>query len=91
MILVDPDNPPRTTVAALKSLFLLTEAEARIAQALAEGMTIKEYADKLELSEHTVRSQVKNIFRKCAVRSQAELLQLFARSTAAALSERPNC
>ena len=54
----------------------ITPAEARLAQALATGQTIKEYAAEQAVSPETARSHLKNLFRKTGCRRQVELVQL---------------
>jgi len=54
----------------------ITPAEARLAQALATGQTIKEYAATQAVSPETARSHLKNLFRKTGCRRQVELVQL---------------
>ncbi len=52
---------------------LLTTRELEIIKAIVDGLRDKDIADTLSISEHTVRSHVKSIFRKLKVstRSQA--------------------
>lgn len=80
VFVLDPDDPPELSASALRSLYQLTNAEARVARALTRGFSVNEVADRFEVSTNTVRTQLKAILRKCDVKSQAELLQLFARS-----------
>lgn len=56
--------------------YRLTPAETRLAQGLAEGLSIKELAQHHEISLHTARSQLRAIFEKTGVRRQAELVAL---------------
>lgn len=79
IFVVDPDNPPAMPTEGFEAFFGVTPAEAKVCQALADGLSIHEAADLLELSINTVRTQVKSIFRKCGVRSQAELIRLLVR------------
>lgn len=51
----------------------LTPAEARLAVALAEGLSLEEAAAKLKVSINTVRSQLQAVFAKTGIRRQAEL------------------
>jgi DNA-binding CsgD family transcriptional regulator len=62
----------------LRDLHGLTEAEAKVASALFMGRSTKEAALSLGISVNTVKAHLKGIFRKCGVRSQAELSQLLA-------------
>lgn len=54
----------------------ITPAAALLAQALATGQTIKEYAATQAVSPETARSHLKNLFRKTGCRRQVELVQL---------------
>jgi DNA-binding CsgD family transcriptional regulator len=51
----------------------LTKRETEIAELLAWGGLTKEVADKLYISQHTVKTTVKNIYRKTEVRSVGQL------------------
>lgn len=59
----------------LRSRHGLTPAEARLAQALDWGATVKEAANTFGISEGTARQQLKAIFRKVGVSRQAELIR----------------
>lgn len=50
----------------------LTEREVEILVEVAKGATNKEIAKKLFISESTVKSRLRNIFRKISVRDRAE-------------------
>jgi DNA-binding CsgD family transcriptional regulator len=51
----------------------LTKRESEIAAMVAFGGQTKEIAHKLYISEHTVKTTVKNIYRKAEVRSIGQL------------------
>jgi DNA-binding CsgD family transcriptional regulator len=51
---------------------LLTEREIEILARMAEGMTNAQIADRLVISEHTVKSHVKSILGKLGARNRAE-------------------
>lgn len=61
--------------SGLRTLFGLTEAEARMTQQLALGRTIEEYSAAQGISANTAKTHLKRIFSKVGVRRQAELLQ----------------
>ena len=65
--------------AVLQSLFDLTGAEVRVAWEIGQGRSIREIAVKNEVSENTVRNQVKAIFHKVGVERQSELAVLLGR------------
>jgi DNA-binding CsgD family transcriptional regulator len=60
----------------LHELYGLTRAQAAVARRLFSGRTIEQTAVALRLSPNTVRSHLKQIFTKCEVQSQAELMHL---------------
>ena len=51
----------------------LTKREMEIAQSVAEGLTNKEIAEKLFISQFTVETHLKNIFEKIGTRNRTEL------------------
>lgn len=53
--------------------FDLTDQEAEIVKCVAEGLSNKEIADKLFLSEGTVRNYISNILSKLALRDRTNL------------------
>ncbi|MBB3979226.1 DNA-binding CsgD family transcriptional regulator [Rhizobium azooxidifex] len=58
----------------LQANYKLTPKEARIAAAIAAGLSLREIADSDGVSYETVRSHVKNIYGKMEVSSQASLV-----------------
>jgi DNA-binding CsgD family transcriptional regulator len=62
----------------LAELYGLTRAQANVARCLYAGHSVEETAALLELSPNTVRTHLKQIFAKCEVQSQAELLHMLA-------------
>ena len=58
----------------LQANYRLTPKEARIAAAIASGLSLREIADNDGVSYETVRSHVKNIYGKMEVSSQASLV-----------------
>ncbi|MCH2109367.1 MAG: LuxR C-terminal-related transcriptional regulator [Polyangiaceae bacterium] len=57
----------------------LSSRELEIVQALSSGQRVKDIAQELIISTHTVRNHLKAIYRKLNVRSQFELISLMAR------------
>jgi DNA-binding CsgD family transcriptional regulator len=72
-------QPPERFVARL---FGLTPTEALLATLLANGLTLTEAAEKLDVTENTVRSYAKKIFAKVGVNRQTELVRLILTSVA---------
>jgi DNA-binding CsgD family transcriptional regulator len=62
----------------LAALYGLCPSEARLANELFAGRSVQQAAAALDITANTARSTLKRIFAKCAVGSQAELLQLLA-------------
>jgi DNA-binding CsgD family transcriptional regulator len=54
----------------------LTEAERRVADVVAEGLTNAKAAERLFLSRHTVDFHLRQIFRKLGIGSRVELTRL---------------
>ena len=75
--------------SVLSSLFGLTKAEARLAGKLANGLSIEDVAEKLHLSKHTLRSQLKTIFRKTNTTRQTELVKFILTSPAVFTHKEP--
>jgi DNA-binding CsgD family transcriptional regulator len=66
-------------MGALRKLFGLTPAEAKLAQALTHSRSLVEAADQLTISHETARTQLAAVFRKTSTRSQLELVRLVSR------------
>jgi DNA-binding CsgD family transcriptional regulator len=61
----------------------ISEREAEIAALLVAVNDLKGIAARLNISIHTARTQLKTVFGKTGIRSQAELIQRIARVPAA--------
>lgn len=57
----------------------LTTSEIRMAMGLAAGQTIKELSECHNVTPHTVRSHMRNIFRKTGIARQTDLVRLVYR------------
>ncbi len=66
------------TTEVLLEIYGLTRAQADVARQLYAGLSVEETAARLQLSLNTVRTHLKQIFSKCEVQSQAELLHALA-------------
>jgi len=67
---------PAPDLGAVAKSFGLTPAESRLLNQLAKGDTISKAAASLEVSEHTIRTHLQNIFAKTGVSRQTELIAL---------------
>jgi DNA-binding CsgD family transcriptional regulator len=76
LLLAAPGRRHPPSEALIRGLFDFTPAEARLARALCDTITLKNAAKCLGITEGTARTELKSIFRKTAVSSQSELLVL---------------
>ena len=74
---------PTIGVQLLRHVYGLTPAEVRVALAIAEGETIKRYAERRRVSPNTVASQLKRAFEKTGLKRQSELVRWLLLSGAA--------
>ena len=81
MLITEVAVPDAPTAELLSGLFDLTPAEARVARALATGLSIEDTARRFGVSMQTVRNQLRAVFIKTATTRQSELLSLLAGST----------
>lgn len=87
IILRDPARRLRLAAPDLEQLFDLSPAEARLAQLLADGLSIEEAALQLGVARNTVRSQLQSVFAKTGTNRQGDLVRLLL-SSAATLAQR---
>ena len=73
---MDGDAEPELDTKKLANLLGLTQAEAEVAALVAGGQAAAKIASFRRVSLHTVRSQIKSIFFKTDVSSQAQLTRL---------------
>jgi DNA-binding CsgD family transcriptional regulator len=73
LTLRDPRTPDRSE--ALRE-FRLTPAELALTLAIAQGMSLREYAESRTLSVQTVRTQLKTVFAKTDTNRQSQLVAL---------------
>jgi len=69
-------------VDVIGELFGLTQAEARLAACLMQGMTLGEAAAALSVTRNTARNQLQSVFSKVGVSRQADLVGLLFRGVA---------
>jgi two-component system, NarL family, nitrate/nitrite response regulator NarL len=68
-----------------RGLTLLSKRELEVVRCLAEGLTNREIAKRLELSQHTVKNHLFRVFEKLGVSSRIELLSMTLSHTAPGL------
>ena len=66
----------------------LSPREAEVLSLLVAGDRVPAIADRLHISQHTVRNHLKSMYRKLEVGTQSELIE-FIRSLASAAAEQP--
>jgi len=66
---------PSAGLQLLRHVYGLTPAEVKVALAIAEGETIRSYAERRGLSRNTVATQLKRAFDKTGLRRQSELVR----------------
>lgn len=77
-LLYTTGNQREITRELLGELYGLTQAQADVTRSLFAGHSVDETARLLDLSPNTVRTHLKQVFSKCEVNSQAELMHLLA-------------
>lgn len=69
-------DAPKLESEVLRQTFGLTPAEARAANAVLEGGSVREAADRLDISTNTLKSQLRAVYAKTSTNRQADLLKL---------------
>jgi len=67
-------STPKIKAVNRKGMNLLTKREAEVVACLAEGMTNREIAERIGLSQHTIKNYLFRIFDKLGVSNRIELL-----------------
>lgn len=84
----DPEDSLDISPDVLSRLYDLTTAEARVLKGLCQGNRMEVLAEELNVTVHTVRHQLKQIFRKTGTQRQSELVKLILTGPAAIRAER---
>ncbi|GEM_PF-1162194 len=79
----DPIEPVELSIETICRLYTLTPAEGRLALGLTNGHKLDDLAEEWGVSMHTVRSQLRQIFRKTDTSRQSELVKLILTGPAA--------
>lgn len=72
----DPATSPRLPTEAIRAVFQLTEAEAKLAIAISEGSSLSEYCELNGVSLNTVKTHMKRLLGKTGARNQSALVRL---------------
>lgn len=78
----DTDGKADPSVRLAQQLFQLTPAETSLAIRLANGLSLEEAAEVLNIRRNTARAHLRSIFSKTGVRRQTELVRIFLNSVA---------
>ena len=78
LMLIDPERQPQIRPALFRTLYGLTEAEARLACGLLAGQRLEDYGAQAGITINTARTQLKSVFAKTGTDRQAELVRLLA-------------
>ncbi|MGC4394540.1 helix-turn-helix transcriptional regulator [Hydrogenophaga sp. T2] len=78
-------DPPPSRADWLRHAHGLTPAEARLAEALLDGLSLRDAADRLGLTYGSARTRLKGVFVKTGVHRQAELIARLQRELATPL------
>lgn len=76
LVIPDPELNDRSLKSRLRSIYKLSDAEAHIAVALANGVTIEQIATERETRVDTVRTQFKSVANKMGCSRQNEVAGL---------------
>lgn len=76
VVIVDPDREIPGAPKALRQLYGLTGAEARVAMAALRGEGLRSIAEELAVSVNTVRTHLQRAFEKTGTHRQAELVRM---------------
>lgn len=77
VLLQDGADDPTSSAGGLRRRFNLTNAEARLAEALLDGKRLADVAASRNVSVETVRTQLRSLFKKTGTKRQADLVRTF--------------
>jgi DNA-binding CsgD family transcriptional regulator len=76
VVIAGLSGPQGLSQELLQGLFDLTPAEARLARTLMEGLAPAEAAGRFQVSEATIRTQMKALFAKTGQSRQTDLIRM---------------
>ncbi|MGF1766410.1 alpha/beta fold hydrolase [Enterovibrio makurazakiensis] len=76
LFLSSPRNQPVSIPLSIAKYYGLTRKESEVASYLVRGFSVKEIADEIFVSEHTVRSHLKALLTKTETQRQTELVRM---------------
>jgi DNA-binding CsgD family transcriptional regulator/PAS domain-containing protein len=79
----DASSKSLASEVVTKQLFNLTKAETALAMELANGLSLEEAAEVLNIRRNTARAHLRSIFSKTGVRRQTELVRIMLNSVVA--------
>ena len=88
LFISDPHAPPEIDRDTLAALYALTPAESKLVALLTRGLTLDAIAERSHVSPHTLRTQLKQVFRKTGTARQSELIKLILTGPAAIAAAR---
>lgn len=75
VLVFDPDVQPQLPERQLQQALGITAAEAALVQRIASGLSVTEAAQQLGVTRNTVRAQLKSVYAKTGVNTQAQLVR----------------
>jgi len=84
VLVFDPERRVQASTELIARDLAISPREAEVASLIVVGYTPRGAAQRLTVSEYTVRSQLRSIFQKTGLQSQAELIRRVALGPAAA-------
>lgn len=82
LLIRSPDQEKDVPLKVIRDLFGLTPTEAAIALEIANGVTMDEAAEELNVMRNTIRTHMRSIFAKVGVRRQTALVRVILNSVA---------
>ncbi|MGO4705993.1 response regulator [Microvirga sp. 2MCAF38] len=89
ILVIDPDDRPRPAPSLTARMYDLTNAETRLAVALADGKRLDEIANEFSVAQTTISFHLQNLFRKTKTSRQTDLVALLLRGALALRVDEP--